>query len=185
MRRGFKAEANWYAREMRRELNLMAHDPLCPRVLAAHLGYNVVGLSDFSSVQPLAVSYLRSQVGQREFSAITVCDSGVRLIVHNDAHSPRRQAANISHELAHGLLVHPPAPLTGAAGGRVYNREHEEEANWLGPALLVSEEAALLIAEHGQPFDPWAVQYGVSLDLLLMRLRVTGALIRVGRRRAA
>ena len=160
----------------------MAHDPLCPRKLASHLDYGIISLIQFSAVRPHEVSYLRSESGQREFSAITICDRGMRLIIHNDAHSQRRQAANISHELAHGLLIHSPAPLTGAGGGRIFNREHEEEANWLGPALLISEEAALLIAERGQPFDPWAAYYGVSNELLQMRLRVTGALIRVGRR---
>lgn len=184
-RRGFKAEANWYAREMRRELCLQPHDPLCPWKLAEHLEYKVVELSEYAADEPRAAAYLRSARGQKEFSAITLCDDEIRWIIHNDAHHRRRQAANISHELAHGLLLHRPAPLTGMNGARIFNREQENEANWLGPALLVSEEAALFIVETAKPLAAVCETYGVSGDLLQMRLHVTGAFIRVARRRAA
>jgi Zn-dependent peptidase ImmA (M78 family) len=95
------------------------------------------------------------------------------------------QAANIAHELAHGLLMHPFAPLTGANGARIFDRQLEDEANWLGPALLISEKAAMVIAERDQPHALACDEYGVSQDLLSMRLRVTGGLIRISRRRAA
>lgn len=184
-RRGFKTDTNWYAREMRRELDIPPYGALCPWKLAAHLGFNIVKLSDYASNEPKAVSYFRSDKGQREFSAVTLCGQDIPWIVHNDFHHPRRQAANIAHEAAHGLLCHPPAPLTGANGARMFNREHEDEANWLGPALLISEEAALHIVEHRLPNAEACQLYGVSSELLQMRLRVTGALIRIARRKAA
>jgi Zn-dependent peptidase ImmA (M78 family) len=105
--------------------------------------------------------------------------------VHNDAHHRRRQAANISHEVAHGLLLHSPAPLICADGTRPFNREQEDEAQWLGPALLISEDAALFIVEPGQPTATICTTYGASEELLRTRLRVTGALILVARRQAA
>lgn len=183
-RRGFKTEANWYAREMRAELRLPPHSPLCPWRLAKHLGYRVIALSEYGSAQPSAVAYLQGQRGQREFSAITLCSDDDRWIIHNDAHGRERQAANIAHELAHGLLLHEPAPLRGADGARSFNKDQEDEAHWLGPALLVSEEAALHIV-HTQMAHPAAcATYGVSSELLNMRLGVTGALKR-GNWRAA
>ena len=57
----------------------------------------------------------------------------------------------------------------------------EEEANWLGPALLVSEEAANHVARMGLPLAKASDVYGVSEDLMRMRLNVTGALIRASR----
>jgi Zn-dependent peptidase ImmA (M78 family) len=185
LRRGFKTEANGYAREMRSELGLAPHDPLCPWTLAAYLNYTVKSLSEYRAAHPEGVSYLLSSRGQKEFSALAFYGREFSLIVHNDAHHPRRQTANIAHEIAHGLLLHRPAPLASANGARFFSREQEDEANWLGPALLVSEEAALFIAETGLSFAAACSSYKVSNDLLQMRLRVTNAFVRVARRRAA
>lgn len=185
LRRGFKADANFYARDVRRELEVLPHSPLCAWKLADHLGFVVVRLSEFVAQEPEAVAYLQSDGGRAEFSAVTLRAKGPPWIVHNDSHHPRRQAANIAHEAAHGLLCHSFSPLTGDNGSRTYNREQEEEANWLGPALLISEEAALHIAEQQLLLAAACEIYGVSPELLQMRLRVTGAIVRVARRRAA
>lgn len=53
--------------------------------------------------------------------------------------------------------------------------EAEAEAAWLGPALLVSSPAAIKIAVEGIDHADAAEAYGVSLDLMRMRLGVTGA----------
>ena len=135
-RRGFKTEANWYAREMRSDLGVPLHGPLCPWKLAAHLGYVVVKLSDYAAAEPKAFAYLSSGHGQSEFSAVTLPGGGPPWIVHNATHSSGRQAA-------------------------------------------------LHIAEQRISHAIACEMYGVSLELLQMRLRVTGALIRVARRRAA
>lgn len=185
LRRGFKAEANWYAREMRKELGLAPHSPLCPWKLANHLGFPIVSLSAYQLAAPEAVTYLHSESGQEEFSAITLFFGSSRLIVHNDAHSLKRQAANIAHELAHGLLLHPPKATFDANGSRHYDKDREDEANWLGPALLISDEAAMRIALRRMAVETASDMYGVSAPLVQMRLNVTGALIRLARRGAA
>jgi Zn-dependent peptidase ImmA (M78 family) len=184
-RRGFKSDADWYAGQMRVDLGVPPHGPLCPWKLADHLEYSVTKLSDYVKAEPHAVTYLKSPKGQKEFSAITLCFEGKRLIIHNDAHRPCRQAANISHELAHGLLMHTPASLTGEDGARMFDPTQEKEAHWLGPALLISKEAALHIAGSGEALPAVCKTYGVSEELLRMRLQVTGALIRTARRRVA
>jgi hypothetical protein len=58
----------------------------------------------------------------------------------------------------------------------------EEEAKWLGPALLVPNEAALHILETRMPTPAATAFYGISGPLLQMRLNVSGARIRVRRR---
>lgn len=180
LRHGFKTEANWYAREMRRELNIPAHDALCPWKLAEHLDFPVLPLTFYEAVEPKAVAYFRSRLGQREFSAITIFQGSARLIVHNDAHDPDRQASNIAHELAHGLLLHPPKPPIDEHGSRHYNPVLEEEANWLGPALLVSDEAAVRVVRLGLTVPAAAALYKVSGPVMQMRINVSGA-----RKRAA
>jgi IrrE N-terminal-like domain len=120
LRRGFKTEANWYAARLREELNIAVHLPLCPWRLAAHLGFPVAPLSDYAKDEPEAVGYLQSKSGQKDFSAVTLAVGRERIIIHNDAHDPKRQAANISHELAHGLLNHPPMKILDPSGKRAY-----------------------------------------------------------------
>lgn len=185
LRRGFKTEANWYARELRRELGLAPVSPLCPWKLADHLGLPVFPLSWYAATAPDPVRYLRSRNGQKDFSAITLFDGRFRWIIHNDAHDPKRQAANLAHELAHGLLLHPPDPLFTSGGARHYNAEQEEEASWLGPALLISDEAALHIIERKMTMETASNRYGASVQLIQMRLNVSGAVQRVARRGVA
>ncbi|WP_291846576.1 ImmA/IrrE family metallo-endopeptidase [Bradyrhizobium sp.] len=182
LRRGFKAEANWWARSVREELGIAPHLPICPWKLAELLGFPVVALSEYEKIDP-AVGYLASTNGRGEFSAITLFSGTARLIIHNDSHALKRQAANIAHELAHGVLFHPPKPPFDVQGTRHYDPVIEEEANWLGPALLVSEEAANHIARMELTPAKASDVYKVSEQLMLMRLNVTGALIRASRRR--
>jgi Zn-dependent peptidase ImmA (M78 family) len=183
LRRGFKTEANEHARELRAELGLAPHAPLSPRALAAHLGIPLMRLSELASVEPAAVLYL-TRSAPDVFSAATLFAGYRRLIVYNDAHHPRRQAADLAHEISHGLLGHPPSPILDEFGCRQFNRVHEEEANWLGPALLISEEAALYIVEQRVTVDAAVSIYAVSRDLITMRIGVTGAQRRMQRRSA-
>lgn len=181
MRRGFKTEANRTSRELRVELGLHPAAPLCPFRLAAHLGITLLRLSDFAAEHPEAVTYLSSDAGARDFSAMTLCGTKPCAIIYNDSHSPGRIAADIAHELAHSLLMHEPHRLVDAGGRRHFDGELEEEANWFGPAILVSDEAAVLIASRGWSLSEAATRYGVSEPLMRMRLNTTGAYKRVSR----
>lgn len=182
LRRGFKSEANYYAIEFRKELRLAPHAPLCPWRLAAHLEIPVLPMSEFAALIPEHYAYLSGKDGG-SFSALTVFDRSRRLIVHNDSHRRPRQASNIAHELSHGILGHPPMPPLDDIGCRNYNKDLEDEANWLAPALLISEEAALHIARAGFTLEAAADTYGVSKEVMKMRLNVTNAYVRVKRSR--
>jgi Zn-dependent peptidase ImmA (M78 family) len=173
-RHGFKKETSDYAREFRSELGLEAHAPLCPRQLAEYLAIPVVPLSKYQDEIPEAVRYF-TQKDIKSFSAVTVFDGKRRIIVHNDAHDPLRQVANISHELSHGILQHLPDKVFNECGCRHFNQEYEDEANWLGPALLISEEAALYIVRTGMTIDKAVEYYGASKQVINMRINVTGA----------
>lgn len=176
LRRGFKAEAERIAADIRRDLALDESDPLCPWKAAGLLGFDVLDLSAFEAVHPVQVPLVRACTGPKGFSAVTVHRSGyVPAIVLNDGHGRARQAADLAHELAHGLLLHPPEDF--AAGGRNgVNALHEEEAKWLGPALLVPNVAARRIVRTEMPMADATEKYGVSVALMQMRLQVTGAL---------
>lgn len=174
LRRGFKAEANDIAREVRTELGLAPTDPLDPWRLAQQLDIPVQTLSSMRENAPFA-AYHFSQVDSDAFSAVTVFRGRERHIIHNDFHSRGRQASNLAHELAHALLHHPPTPALNKVRSRNWDQTVEDEANLLGGALLVSEEAALMIARKQWSIPQAALHYGVSEDMIRFRLNVTGA----------
>lgn len=183
LRRGFKSESNAYSREFRAELGLKPHEPLNPWHLAEHLAVPVFPLSGFKAQIPNAVDYL-TKLDVESFSAATVFFSKYeRLIVNNDAHHPRRQASNLAHELSHAILGHPLSPPLDERGLRYFNKEIEDEANWLAAALLISEEAAIYIVETGIEIKDAVKCYGVSERLINMRVGVTGARQRAARRK--
>lgn len=174
---GFKSHANELAREFRAELGIESHKPLCPKRLATHLLIPVCPLSEFKIQIPEAVRYFQEK-DQKTFSAMTVFDNHRRLIVYNDAHSIYRQAADISHELSHAILDHRPDVIFDGLGCRNFNKDYEDQANWLGPTLLISEEAALYIVRTSMEKHEAAEHYGVSQQVINMRLNLSGALKR-------
>jgi IrrE N-terminal-like domain len=178
LRRGFKTEANKYAREFRLELMSPPDAPLCPWRLAQHLLVPVFTLSEFAKQNPRAAFFL-TQDGLWQFSGATFVFGYKRIIVINDGHSPKRQASDLSHELSHCILAHAPAPHLATSPSRQYDKEQEEEANHLGPALLISEEAALSIVRRGLARAQASDMYSVTEDVIQMRINLTGAAKRV------
>jgi len=66
-------------------------------------------------------------------------------------------------------------------GRRRWNARVEQEAAWLGGALLVPEPATVRIARQRIPLGLAAGVYGVSEQLMRWRLQVTGAAKRAER----
>jgi Zn-dependent peptidase ImmA (M78 family) len=182
-RRGFKTEANELVAEVRAELGLTLYEVLDPFALAHWLEIPIVGLSNFLNEAP-AVRHLLERE-QEVFSAVTVFAGPQRTIVHNDAHARTRQASNLSHELAHGLLLHPPTPALDDTGCRHWNQAIEDEASWLGGALLVPEAAAMAVAKGRWTVGTAARRFGVSESMVRYRLNATGAAKRIHRARVA
>ena len=183
LRRGFKTEAEALTKEVRAELGLAKLDRLDPRQLACHLDIPVIGLSDLPEDLSGAQHFL--SVEREAFSALTVFRGNRRIIVHNDSHSPARQNGNLTHELAHGLLLHEPAPaLDSVTGCRNWNDTNEREAAWFGGVLLVTDEMAMAVARGRLSREQARERFGVSEDMLRWRLDVTGAYKRVARERA-
>lgn len=179
-RRGFKADAERLAAGTRQELGLGLYDRLDPLLLAQYLDIPVWSISDLAT-QADAAPELATAVAVLHHeelaavSAFTIFRDSRRVIVHNDAHSPGRQASNQCHELAHGLLLHPPSPALDRQGCRNWNADYEDEASFLGGALLIPARAAWRIAGTGTSLADAAVQYGCSEQLVRWRTNITGA----------
>lgn len=179
MKRGFLTLANAIGSDTRRELGVGSADRFDPWALAAHLEIPVWKLSDLSGCSAAVTHFTTADSGG--FSGLTVFHGTKRCIVINDAHSPARQASDLAHELAHCLLEHEPAPAMDENGCRQWDAGMEEEAVCLAGILLVSEEAALLIARRGWTMEEAAERYCVSVLLIRWRLNKTGAKKRVAR----
>jgi Zn-dependent peptidase ImmA (M78 family) len=184
MKRGFKAEAERISAELRTELHLTAHGRLDPMKLAEHLEIPILGLNQVSRATPSNSFQSHFCVTEPDaFSAVTVFQGYKRTIIHNDSHHPNRQASNISHEISHSLLEHEPAPIADENGERYWNAEFEQEANWLGAALLVPREAALEMLRSGWTVCEIASHFGVSEALSNWRITQTGILQQIQRSR--
>jgi Zn-dependent peptidase ImmA (M78 family) len=177
LRRGFKSEANRDALEVRAELGLRPHSPLCPWALAEHLLIPVSTLDELGKQNPEIAAEVKLFTGlQRSvFSATSIFDRTKRWIVHNGSHARVRQRSNIAHELAHARLQHPPHALLCSSGERTYESALEEEAAWLGSVLLVSDEAARWAMARGMSVARAAAQFEVSEELMEFRFRMSGA----------
>ena len=114
---------------------------------------------------------------------MTVFHGSRRTIVHNDSHSPGRQASNVTHELGHALLLHNPTPALDDRGCRLWDQNVEDEAQWLAGALLLTEDAALWIVRNGTSVSAAAGHFGISEQMVTYRLNVPGARKRVARAR--
>lgn len=183
LRRGFKTEAEEIARDVRAELGLTPVGALDPRALAEHLEIPVRALTECSYPHELVHHFTR--VDHEAFSAVTVFHGTRRVIVHNDAHAPARQKSDVTHELAHGLLLHLPSPAFDSFGFRIWHEDQEDEADYLCGCLLVTREAAFYIARRGIALEAAAGFYGVSRQMMGWRVNGTGARLQAQRERAA
>ncbi len=181
LKRGFKANANRIALKVRADLGLLPHAPIDLARLAKSLNIEIVPLSAFAASHPKSAKQLMHHDRKALSGCLIPLPSGQRILLHNDAHPTSRQNSNIAHELAHALLEHDATAPIDEWGCRNLNTEIEEEANWLGGVLLITDEAALHIVRSSMAQKAAQKEYGVSSVMLKLRLNMSGALIRAKR----
>jgi hypothetical protein len=185
-RRGFKSWCENVAIQQRRELGVRAIDPLDPRLLARHLGIRVWTAEEVPGVEPQHLKTLLHDDSD-SWSAATICVGSKDLIVLNSSHSPARQSSDLMHELSHVLLGHEPARVDVTEDGllmlNTFDRLQEEEASWLAGCLLLPRNALMAIRGRGLDLRTAARNFGVSLDMLRYRMKVTGVEYQLARAR--
>jgi Zn-dependent peptidase ImmA (M78 family) len=183
LRRGFKALAEKNASAARQALGLAATSPLDPWAFAKHLSVEVLdfatlGLSD-NVVRQLTVT------DDESWSAMTLRDQGVNVIVVNPAHAPTRQRSDLMHELAHVQLGHMPARVEVSKLGLMllsdYSDEQEQEADWHAGALLVPRDMLIQMRAQQRSVAQIAAHCGVSEKLCEWRIRMTGVDVQMRR----
>ena len=185
MERGFKSRCEQIAKSVRHKLDLSATAPLSADALASHMGVSIwlvtdLGLSD-ADIEQLTVLDVDA------WSAVTVQSVGREAIIVNPAHRSGRYASDVMHELAHLMLAHEPSRMFFVGDSelalRGFNKDVEDEANWLAGALLLPRDALVKIHSRRISADDACEQYGVSKQMLNFRINVTGVKRQFKRRR--
>jgi hypothetical protein len=184
LRHGFKARTERHAVAARQAVGLEPVARLDAFQYAKHLNVHVtepkaLGLSQ-ASIRQLLVEDSDS------WSAMTIQDQGVSMIVINSAHAYTRQQADVMHELAHIELGHAAARVEVSKSGVIllsdYSDDQEQEADWHAAALLVPRDGILQMRGRGASTGDIASFYGVSDALCEWRIRMTGVDVQMRRR---
>lgn len=173
----FIKDAELIAEDVRRELGIPNYRALDPRELFRQLDVPVVSLSELAalSLDPElneAVRFIQTE--ESALSATTVFAGTSRMVVYNDASTPERQASDLAHEAAHGLLLHQPTPVFDQLGFRVWNDRIEAEAEHLGGCLLIPGKGARYAAAAGWGIDRMAREFNCSAEMAQWRFNVSG-----------
>jgi Zn-dependent peptidase ImmA (M78 family) len=178
--RGFKAWCEKYSVETRKAIGLAPHSPLDTLKFAGHLGvriwtpHDVPGLSD----ETLAVLLRNDGKTPSCWSAVTLVVQDKLVVILNSSHSPARQASDLTHELAHHIRGHEAREVDVTEDGLMllkdYDKQQEEEADWLSGCLLLPRDALLAIKRHRLDDSDAANEYGVSKKMLGYRMSMSG-----------
>ena len=178
--RGFKAWCERYAVDKRLELGIEPYAPLDSFKLAEHLGIQVCTPNDIKGLSQQSLDVLLFNDGKTAscWSAVTLLAANKTLIILNSSHSIGRQASDLTHELAHRILEHKTHEMSVSADGVMllssYDKEQEDEADWLSSSLLLPREALVSIKRKGLGPEESARAYGVSLSMLKYRMAMSG-----------
>lgn len=177
LERGFKAWAERTAAGIRRDLDLSSTEPLEPRKLAEHLDVRLVSPEQLAGL-PADILRQLLEVDPWGWSATTLVLPNTTIVIYNPKKSKGRQASDIIHELAHIILGHEPSTVVFSEDGqlatRTFDQAQEDEANWLGWALLLPREALMSARRARMPTAQVADLYGVTEQLVTFRSRMTG-----------
>lgn len=177
LRRGFKAQSERRSVEVRKSLGIGDVAPLPAFLLADHLDVTVWSAADVPDLADVDRRHLLVDA-KDEWSAFVLMDTGRHLVVFNPSQSQARANSVVMHELAHIMLGHKLATATTTEDGHLltgsYDAEQEAEADWLGGTLLLPRPALLWMRSRAMSDGDAARHFGVSLDMLMWRVRMTG-----------
>ena len=188
--RGFKAWSERTALGFRRDLQTDPSGAIDPHEIARHLDILVWTPHDVAHVVDLAEVHLDQLLKHdpSSWSAVTLILPLHKVIILNSNHALVRQNSDLMHELAHLILEHKPARVDVTSGKLMildtYDKFQEEEANWLGGAILVPRDALLEVLSRNRRNENAASHFNVSTQMIEWRCRMTGIDRQLSRRRS-
>jgi len=174
MRRGFKAEAERLATQVRDAMGQARHDPLDIDVLVHHVGAQLRAAEELTTLTKL---HELEAMQPGAFSACTFDLGSRKVIVVSPLASDERRRSDASHEVAHLLLNHSVKQIEQLSGLSFFScdPDEEQEANWLAGCLLLPRELLVRSLKRGSDAATIAQANVVSLQMANFRLRATGA----------
>ena len=177
MRRGFKSWCERTATEYRKSLGIPITAAMDPRILAGHLDVRVLMPEEVLGLSAESLTQL-TVTDRDSWSAVTIAQRGVRLVILNSSHPETRQANSLAHELAHIILNHTSedarVSLEGFLFRSKFDEEQEKEADWLSGCLLLPREGLFRVYCSSPRPEVLATHFRVSKALVNWRLRATG-----------
>ena len=177
MRRGFKSWCERTAAEYRQTLGVPITAALDPRILAEHLDVRVLMPEDVLGPADVSLTQL-TVIGRDSWSAVTISQRGIRLVILNSGHPETRLASSLAHELAHIILNHTSedarVSLEGFLFRSKFDEEKEKEADWLSACLLLPREGLFRMYCRTPRPEVLATHFRVSKALVNWRLRSAG-----------
>lgn len=173
MRRGFKAEAERQAGQIREAMGKSPSDGLDAVELARHVGAQVRCADELTSREKLETL---EDLQPGAFSACTFSIGDRHVIVYSPLASAGRTQSDLAHEVAHLILGHSMKSVQKVAGLSFFTccPDEEQEANWLAGCLLLPRRLLYLAAKRGLDSAAIAETYSVSEQMAAFRLRTTG-----------
>ena len=186
MKRGFKSQCEKRAVELRKRLGLEPTSPLSASKLAKSIGVTIWSTIEIEGLESKDLEQL-TQNDSDSWSAFTLRIENKHLIVYNSSQSPARVNSVCMHELSHIILGHELHDAIVSTEGHLvpsnYNKEQEDEADWLGGTLLLPRPALLKVRSTGLTDDQTESEYLVSKDMINWRFRMTGVDYQLSNRR--
>lgn len=198
MRRGFKAQAERHAADLRTAAGCSDIETIHLPRLATHLKVEVLaGHRVLGDVQPF-LDLHREQPGA--FSAATFhMEDGRIVVIYNpvvyetgevltaqEAQTHGRTRSDVAHEFGHLVLGHTLREVKTIAGYPFLtcDPEQEEEANWLASCLLLPRALLLQAARNQEPDSALAERTHVTTDMARYRMNASGARMQASRDRS-
>ena len=176
LKRGFKTWCERTALNYKKELGIGKQDPMKAVALAEHLNVKLLTPQDVPGLSDAELRILLNEESDA-WSAVTLCKGNKHIVIYNPCRVNGRRSNDIMHELSHIIIGHKAQIMHSFEAEiflRYYDKSQEEEADWLAGTLLLSRDTLFHIAFSGiEPFIA-AKKYGVSEQLLSMRLNITG-----------
>lgn len=177
--RGFKAKAERIAIELRKELSLLPIDPLCGFKLAEHFKITVYKPTEIFPAGTNIDELVGTATKDKGWSALTMKkENGDKIIIHNHLHGPMRQQSNLMHELAHIICDHQQPEshkgVTLPSFMREFDKQQEEEANYLGSALQITRDGLIWALKKRMEMNEIVDHFNASHAMVTLRINSTG-----------
>lgn len=181
MKRGFKTWAEKQAVFWRHEVDLEPWALLPSLTLAGRLKIKIISPTEVEGLSAASRDLLLNH-RSTEWSAVTITFLDSRhVVIENTAHTSKRRESTRMHEMAHIICGHKPQGFE-AVGDlglvlRRFDREQEDEADWLGRCLHLPQPVLGWCLNRNYTHQQISDHCKASEELVCYRLNTSGALI--------